>query len=184
MTSYIRARQFETETGRLRTEALENGEKIAVPVYDLLRPRSRQLAPARFRPRIGALTRRDYRRRYSNLTLRRYQPNTGYPAGLENIGVQGKTMSGAFKTQHIIIADPVSHTRNLVADVLRSLGHYSIFQARDGKELLELTIEYEPRIVITTSRLPELSGLEFTRLVRAGHKNVSRLLSIIVMTDT
>jgi DNA-binding response OmpR family regulator len=93
-------------------------------------------------------------------------------------------MSGAFKTQHIIIADPVSHTRNLVADVLRSLGHYSIFQARDGKELLELTIEYEPRIVITTSRLPELSGLEFTRLVRAGHKNVSRLLSIIVMTDT
>lgn len=87
-------------------------------------------------------------------------------------------------TQHIIIADAVSHTRNLVADVLRSLGYYSISHARDGKELLELTIEYEPRIVITTSRLPELSGLEFTRLVRAGHKTISRLLSIIVMTDT
>lgn len=93
-------------------------------------------------------------------------------------------MSGAFKTQHIIIADPVSHTRNLVADVLRSLGYYSMFHARNGKELLELTMEYEPRIVITTSRLPELSGLEFTRLIRTGYENVSRLLSIIVMTDT
>lgn len=93
-------------------------------------------------------------------------------------------MANAIKTQNIIIADAVSHTRNLVADVLRSLGYYSIIHASDGKELLELTIEYEPRIVITTSRLPELSGLEFTRLIRAGHKNISRLLSIIVMTDT
>jgi DNA-binding response OmpR family regulator len=71
-----------------------------------------------------------------------------------------------------------------VADVLRSLGYYSIIHANDGKELLELTVEYEPRIVITTSRLPELSGLEYTRLIRSGYKNVSRLLSIIVMTDT
>jgi CheY-like chemotaxis protein len=62
------------------------------------------------------------------------------------------------KAQHIIVADAVSHTRNLVADVLRSLGYYSIIHARDGKELLELTIEYEPRIVITTSRLPGCPG--------------------------
>ena len=93
-------------------------------------------------------------------------------------------MSTNIKTNHIIVADAVSHTRNLVADVLRSLGYYSIFHARDGNELLEMTVEYEPRIVITTSRLPEMSGLEFTRLIRAGYKNVSRLLSIIVMTDT
>ncbi len=101
---------------------------------------------------------------------------------------RGQSGSGGeyhvINTQHIIIADAVSHTRNLVADVLRSLGYYSIFHARDGNELLELTMEYEPRIVITTSRLPGLSGLEFTRLVRDGHKNISRLLSIIVMTDT
>lgn len=88
------------------------------------------------------------------------------------------------KSKQIIVADAVSHTRNLVADVLRSLGYYHIVHARDGNELLELTCEYEPRIVITTSRLPELSGLDFTRLIRAGYKNVSRLLSIIVMTDT
>lgn len=93
-------------------------------------------------------------------------------------------MSAPSENCQIIIADAVQHTRNLVADVLRSLGYYAIVHARDGKELLELTCEHEPRIVIATSRLPGLSGLEFTRLVRAGHKNISRLLSVIVMTDT
>lgn len=87
-------------------------------------------------------------------------------------------------SEFIVIADPKSHTRNLLAEVLRSLGYQSVIQAADGKELLQATVEFEPRIVITTSRLPELSGLEFTRLIRAGYKNVSRLLSIIVMTDT
>lgn len=84
----------------------------------------------------------------------------------------------------IVVADPVSHTRNLVAEVLRTAGFESIIFARDGDQLLAMTIEHEPRIVIATSRLPGLSGLEFTRLIRAGYKNVTRLLSIIVMTDT
>lgn len=47
-----------------------------------------------------------------------------------------------------------------------------------------MTEEHDPKIVITTSRLPGVSGLEYTRLVRAGHKNVPRELPIIVMTDT
>ncbi len=93
-------------------------------------------------------------------------------------------MSVPSENCQIIIADSVQHTRNLVADVLRSLGYYSIIHARDGKELLELAVEHQPRIVIATSRLPGLSGLEFTRLIRAGHQNISRLLSVIIMTDT
>lgn len=84
----------------------------------------------------------------------------------------------------IVVADPVSHTRNLVAEVLRTAGFESIIFARDGDELLAMTIEHEPRIVITTSRLPRLSGLEYTRKIRAGYNVVPRTLSIIVMTDT
>ena len=45
-------------------------------------------------------------------------------------------MTTSIKTQYIVVADAVTHTRNLVADVLRSLGYYSIIHARDGKELL------------------------------------------------
>ncbi len=88
------------------------------------------------------------------------------------------------QSQVILIADAVQQTRNLIAEVLRSVGFEHIVYAKDGRELLDLTLEHHPRIVITSSRLPELSGLEFTRLIRAGYQDVSRQLSIIVMTNT
>jgi two-component system, chemotaxis family, chemotaxis protein CheY len=93
-------------------------------------------------------------------------------------------MSFQIRTQTIIIADAVQQTRNLVSEVLRSVGYESIVHARDGDELLARTVEHEPTIVITTSRLPGMSGLEFTRLIRAGYQDVPRELSIIVMTNT
>jgi two-component system chemotaxis response regulator CheY len=93
-------------------------------------------------------------------------------------------MSFVASTHTILVADPVSHTRNLVSEVLRSMGFEKILNARDGADLLRLTVQYDPRIVITTSRLPGLSGLEYTRLIRGGYETVSRVTSIIVMTDT
>ncbi len=93
-------------------------------------------------------------------------------------------MSSPTKAFTIIVADAVPQTRNLVSEVLRSVGFDSIVHARDGQELLDLTVEHEPRIVITTSRLPGLSGLEFTRMIRNGYENIPREMSIIVMTNT
>jgi len=83
-----------------------------------------------------------------------------------------------------LIADPDSHSRNLLAEVLRAAGYFAINHARDGKELLEKTAELHPRVVFTTSRIAEVSGLEFTRLIRAGYQDAPRQTSIIVMTDT
>jgi len=93
-------------------------------------------------------------------------------------------MSVRSKNTVFIIADPVAQTRGLVADVLRGAGFQNIHHCRDGKQLLERVEEYGPSIVIATSRLPEISGLEFTRLVRAGYRSIPRNLSIIAMTDT
>jgi CheY-like chemotaxis protein len=86
--------------------------------------------------------------------------------------------------ERIIIADPNSFTRSLVSEVLRPAGYSKIRHASDGNDLLRITEEYAPKIVITTSRLPVLSGLEFTRLIRAGHRSVPRQLGIITMTDS
>jgi DNA-binding response OmpR family regulator len=87
--------------------------------------------------------------------------------------------------RRLLVADPVSHTRMLVVDVLRNAGFSDIVHARDGQSLLTATEEYEPKIVITTSRLPgKISGLDFTRRVRAGYRTVQRTLPIIVMTET
>jgi CheY-like chemotaxis protein len=93
-------------------------------------------------------------------------------------------MQHTFKLYRIVVADQVAQTRNLVSEVLRGAGFSNILHARDGKELLDLTEEYLPKIVITTSRLPDLSGLEFTRLIRSGYKHLPREMAIIAMTDT
>ncbi|MET0181569.1 MAG: response regulator [Caulobacterales bacterium] len=69
-------------------------------------------------------------------------------------------------------------------DILRSYGIDDIKFAHDGQELLTQTARMNPRIVIANSRLPKLSGLEFTRKVRGGHGEINRALSIIVATNT
>jgi DNA-binding response OmpR family regulator len=86
--------------------------------------------------------------------------------------------------KRFIVADPSAPTRQLVSEVLRGAGFFDILHARDGAELLALTEEYVPAAVIATSRMPALSGLEFTRLIRDGHRQVPRVLPIIAMTDT
>jgi CheY-like chemotaxis protein len=68
--------------------------------------------------------------------------------------------------------------------VLRGAGVEQVYAARGGRELVQHTIEFNPHVVITTSRLPELSGLDFTRRVRDGLASVPRDLPIIVMTNT
>jgi len=83
-----------------------------------------------------------------------------------------------------LIADSDPHSRNLLAEVLRAAGFFMITTCRDGEELLALTAELQPSIVITASRIPGLSGLEYTRMIRSGFREVSRQTSIIVMTDT
>lgn len=88
------------------------------------------------------------------------------------------------KPPTFLIADPDSYSRNLLAEILRAAGYFAISHARDGKELLQKTAELRPRVVFTTSRIAEISGLEFTRMIRAGYQDVSRQTAIIVMTDT
>lgn len=93
-------------------------------------------------------------------------------------------MSDRNQPPTFLIADSDPHSRNLLAEVLRAANYFMITTVRDGKELMERTVEMNPRVVITASRIPGMSGLEYTRTIRAGFQDVSRQTSIIVMTDT
>lgn len=84
----------------------------------------------------------------------------------------------------IVICDPNTYSRRLVGDVLRGAGFECIRYARDGHELMDVTVECAPRITLTTSRVPGVSGLEYVRTVRSGLKKVNRSTPVIVMTDT
>lgn len=93
-------------------------------------------------------------------------------------------MSPKTKNMQFLVCDENPHTRRLVADVLAGVGFEKVEFASDGVELLKLTVEFQPRIVITTSRVPGISGLDFTRMIRSGYQGINRALSIIIMTDT
>jgi DNA-binding response OmpR family regulator len=84
----------------------------------------------------------------------------------------------------ILVTDDNRNYRRLISEVLRHAGFAKIHHASDGQNLLRMTVDLQPRIVITASRLPSISGLEYTRLVRGGYENVNPALSIIVMTTT
>jgi CheY-like chemotaxis protein len=83
-----------------------------------------------------------------------------------------------------VICDDNPFTRRLAADVLLGSGFDRVQFASSGDELLKLTVEAQPRIVLTSSRVPALSGLEFARIIRSGFGIVNRTMPIIVMTDT
>lgn len=83
-----------------------------------------------------------------------------------------------------LVCDESYHARRLIADVLASAGFERFEFASSGVELLDRTVEFLPNVVITASRIPGLSGLEYTRMIRGGYQNVKRTLSIIVMTNT
>jgi DNA-binding response OmpR family regulator len=84
----------------------------------------------------------------------------------------------------VVVADGSVNVLNLLSDVLRNAGLDRIHYALTGRELIAVTREFEPDLVLTTSRLPEISGLEFTRMVRAGVSGIPRDLAIVAMTDT
>ncbi len=93
-------------------------------------------------------------------------------------------MSPKTKLIQFLLCDDNQYTRRLVSEVLAGAGFEKVQFASSGAELLKLTIEFQPRIVITSSRVPALSGLEYTRIIRDGYGKVNRALPIIVMTDT
>jgi DNA-binding response OmpR family regulator len=88
------------------------------------------------------------------------------------------------RATQFLVCDENAFTRKLVADVLAGAGFEKVQIAGDGLELLTLTVEFQPRVVITSSRIPGISGLEYTRMIRAGYGAVNRATSVIVMTDT
>lgn len=66
----------------------------------------------------------------------------------------------------ILIADDEHHIRLVVAQRLREAG-FTVVEARDGEEALELALASPPDLVITDFQMPLLSGVEFCMALRA-----------------
>ena len=80
----------------------------------------------------------------------------------------------------LIVDDSVT-MRRIVANSLKTIGHELFVEASDGKEaMVKLNSDEEINFVITDWNMPEVSGLELVRTIRANEKYVA--LPILIVT--
>ena len=73
----------------------------------------------------------------------------------------------------ILIADSHISVRTLVCDFLRQKGQFSaVHEATSGLDIIRLTRNYEPKLIVLELELPEMSGPEVIRTIKAEQHEV------------
>ena len=65
----------------------------------------------------------------------------------------------------ILIVEDNELNMKLFNDLLEAHG-YSTLQTRDGRDVVDLAREHKPDLIIMDIQLPEISGLEVTRILK------------------
>ena len=68
-------------------------------------------------------------------------------------------------SKNILLVDDDHEARQRVAQILQ-IENYSIIQATDGKEALELLRRFNPDLIISDLDMPNLDGIEFYKVIR------------------
>ena len=78
----------------------------------------------------------------------------------------------------LIVEDNKTDVR-LLKDILETRG-YNILQTKEGLEAIDLAVVNLPDLILMDIQLPDMSGLEVTRLLRGDER--SRRIPIIAVT--
>lgn len=82
----------------------------------------------------------------------------------------------------ILVVEDNNNMRELIASVLDNLGIGRVFTASGGNRVFELMQENEPDIVILDWQMPEMDGLDVTRMIRKDPESPDPFIPIIVIT--
>ena len=75
-------------------------------------------------------------------------------------------MNAAFSNITLVIADDEAPIRMVVGERLRSAG-FTVYEAQDGEEALELVRKHMPTAIVTDLQMPYMNGLELCTALRA-----------------
>jgi two-component system, chemotaxis family, chemotaxis protein CheY len=89
--------------------------------------------------------------------------------------------SMAPKTTILIVDDNV-HMRTLLKTVLKDLQNVTVREAIDPIQAMEVLRAYPIALVITDLAMPNMTGIEFAKLIRSGADGIDRFLPIIMIT--
>ncbi len=94
---------------------------------------------------------------------------------------KGKKLN--FSSLSVLIVDDQPFYRNLLSEVLRSLGVMNVTTAIDGVDALDALENIHPDIIITDWVMPEMSGLELTERVRKLRNERLKMTPVIMVTS-
>ena len=81
--------------------------------------------------------------------------------------------------KRILIVEDNDTDVRLLKDILETRG-YNILQTKEGLEAIDLAVVNLPDLILMDIQLPDMSGLEVTRLLRGDER--SRRIPIIAVT--
>jgi CheY-like chemotaxis protein len=82
----------------------------------------------------------------------------------------------------VMVASNDEDTRSLLRFWLEGEG-YSVVEAADGQEAVELTLGECPDLILISDRLPKLGGLEATRRIRRHDQDKECVSPIVAMSS-
>ena len=83
--------------------------------------------------------------------------------------------AGKFPGRTILVVDDEEHVREALSKLLDREG-YTVTTAEGPTEALEILRQQSIKLVISDQNMPDMSGIEFFRLIRERHPNVCRIM--------
>jgi CheY-like chemotaxis protein len=87
-----------------------------------------------------------------------------------------------YEVLKILIVDDNRYMRLLLAEILKSVGVRTIYEAGDGAEGLHLMTQQPVDLVITDLSMQPLDGLDFLRLLRRSADSPNQAVPVIMIT--
>lgn len=86
------------------------------------------------------------------------------------------------KNMNILVVDDFSTMRRIITNVLRQLGFDNILEAEDGSKALEVLEAEKVDFVITDWNMPQMSGLDLLKAIRASDDEERANIPVLMVT--
>ena len=86
------------------------------------------------------------------------------------------------KNMSILVVDDFSTMRRIITNVLRQLGFDNIIEAEDGSKALQVLESESVDFVITDWNMPQMSGLDLLKAIRASENQTLKDLPVLMVT--
>lgn len=83
---------------------------------------------------------------------------------------------------HILVVEDLYPMRELLADIVRTMGVGTVTCAADGSEGYQVYLDEKPDIIITDWQMPHMDGIEMVKKIRQDRASHNRTIPIVMIT--